>query len=168
MVDQQLTLHLHVGVDPNLTISVAHDLVLRLEQTLRERLPQIMEVHCHLEPANSIILPSARVSTGLQQRVCFVVEQAVETIPHLDHPHDIQVRQVEGRLFITLSVLVNNTLSAGEAYQLSTRLQESVRIHLPDVGETLVRLEPTAGNYTHTLHEVTLSKPQKVLLNGNG
>ena len=166
-LDQQLTLHLHVGVDPNLTIAGAHELVLQLEKTLRERLPQIMEVHCHLEPANSIILPSARVSTGLQQRISFVVEQVVETIPHLSHPHNIQVRQVEGRLFITLSVLVNNTLSAGEAYQLSTRLQESIRIHLPDVGETLVRLEPTAGSYSHTLHEVTLSKPQKVVLHSN-
>ncbi|HRW06038.1 MAG TPA: cation diffusion facilitator family transporter, partial [Caldilineaceae bacterium] len=33
-IDETLSLHLHVGVDPNLTLAVAHDLVDQLEQTL--------------------------------------------------------------------------------------------------------------------------------------
>lgn len=141
-VDQTLSLHLHVGVDPNLTLAVAHELVDELERVLLERLPQLTSIHSHLEPANADVLPTAYVSSGLQQRVMDAVDQAAETIPHLHDPHDIHVRQVEGRLFITVEALVDGNLSMAEAHDLSTQLQEAIRARVPNVGEALVHLEP--------------------------
>jgi divalent metal cation (Fe/Co/Zn/Cd) transporter len=71
-----------------------------------------------------------------------VVESAAANIPHLTDPHDIQVRQVEGKLFITVEALVNGALSMSEAHELSTQLQEAIRAGVPNVGEALVHLEP--------------------------
>ncbi len=141
-IDTTLSLHLHVGVDPNLTLAVAHDLVDQLEKILLERLPQLTSIHSHLEPANVAVLPTARVSAGLHQRVVTAVDQAAETIPYLHDPHEIHVRQVEGRLFITVEALVDGTLSLAEAHDLSTQLQEAIRARVPNVGEALVHLEP--------------------------
>jgi len=125
-----------------LTLGEAHQLVDQLERTIIERLPQIKSVHSHIELTTVDILPSAPVSSGLRQRVTGVVERAVDTIPYLSDPHDIQVRQVEGRLFITVEVLVDGTLSVTEAHELSTRLQENIRANVPNVSEALVHLEP--------------------------
>lgn len=141
-IDTTLSLHLHVGVDPNLTLAVAHDLVDQLERILLERLPQLTTIHSHLEPANVDVLPTARVSAGLHQRVVTAVDQATESIPYLHDPHEIHVRQVEGRLFITVEALVDGTLSLAEAHDLSTQLQEAIRARVPNVGEALVHLEP--------------------------
>lgn len=141
-VDAQLSLQLHVGVDPNLTVAAAHELVDRLEQTIRERQPQIQTVHSHIEPANAEILPTARVSSSLHRRIENVVEEAANTIPHLREPHEIQVRQVEGRLFITVEALVDGELSLTTAHDLSTQLQEAIRARVLNVGEVLVHLEP--------------------------
>jgi cation diffusion facilitator family transporter len=142
MTDGRLSLHLHVGVDPNLTLASAHDLVDRLEHLIQERNPEIKSVHTHLEPANAEILPSARVSSGLYQRVTAAVKKAVDGIPNLREPHDIQVRQVEGKLFITVEVLVDGRLGLTEAHDLSTQLQDAIRANVPNVGEALVHLEP--------------------------
>jgi len=142
MTDGQLSLHLHVGASPNLTLAEAHALVDHLERTILERLPNLQSVHTHLEPASSEILPSARVSSGLQQRITTAVQQAVAQIPHLHNPHEIQVRQVEGKLFITVEVLVDGALSLSEAHDLSTQLQTAIRTDIPNIGETLVHLEP--------------------------
>jgi divalent metal cation (Fe/Co/Zn/Cd) transporter len=109
---------------------------------LLERLPELKSVHTHIEPANVEILPSAPVSSGLQQRIRNAVHQAVEGIPNLSEPHDIQVRQVEGKLFITLDVLVEGSLSMTDAHDLSTRLQDLIRAAIPNVGEALIHLEP--------------------------
>ncbi|MCX6043810.1 MAG: cation diffusion facilitator family transporter [Chloroflexi bacterium] len=144
-IDGQLRLHLHVGVNPNLTLAVAHQMVDQLEQAILQRQPQIQSVHSHIELANADILPSAHVSSGLQQRITGVIEKAVATIPNLSDPHDIQVRQVEGRLFITVETLVDGALSVVEAHELSTRLQEAIRANVPNVGEALVHLEPQEG-----------------------
>ena len=144
--DHRLTLHPHVGVDPNLTLNDAHELVDRLERTLLARRPDLQSIHSHIELANPEILPSARVSRGMQERVHAAVVHAAAAIPDLRDPHEILVRQVEGKLFISLEVLVDGELSVTEAHELSTRLQEAIRAAVPNVGEALVHVEPRDGD----------------------
>jgi divalent metal cation (Fe/Co/Zn/Cd) transporter len=141
-VDGVLSVHLHVGVNPNLTISEAHDLVDQLEQIMLERQSTIDSVHSHIELANKEILPGARVSTGLQERVSQVIDLAIEKIPGLSNPHDMHVRQIEGRLFISVEAWVDGELSVSDAHELSTQLQEMVRKGIGNAGEVLVHLEP--------------------------
>lgn len=141
-VDHQLSLHLHVGVDPNLSLNDAHQLVDQLEEMLLERRPELSSIHSHIELANMEILPTARVSSGLQQRIHETIDQAATSVPGLTNLHNIQVRQVEGKLFISLEALVDGDLSVTEAHELSTRLQEAIRAAVPNVGEVLIHLEP--------------------------
>jgi cation diffusion facilitator family transporter len=143
-VDHQLSLHLHVGVDPNLTLNAAHHLVDQLERSIQDRRPELVSVHSHIELANTEILPTARVTSGLQKRIADAIAQTVTAVPELSDIHNIQVRQVEGKLFISLEVLVDGNLSMTEAHELSTQLQEAIRAVVPNVGEALVHLEPRA------------------------
>ncbi len=141
-MDAGIGLHLHVGVDPNLTLGEAHALVDHLEQVLRQRLPNLKSIYTHIETTSVDVLPTARVSRGLQQRMEQIVRDITDQIPGLSDPHDIQVNQVEGRLFIAVEALVDPALSVSEAHELSTRMQENIRAAAPNVGEVLVHLEP--------------------------
>jgi cation diffusion facilitator family transporter len=140
--NHRVTMHTHVGVDPNLTLSDAHELVDRFERTLLARRPELQSIHSHIELANAEILPSARVSRGMQERIHAAVVHAAAAIPDLRDPHEIHIRQVEGKLFISLEVLVDGELSVTEAHELSTRLQEAIRAAVPNVSEALVHVEP--------------------------
>ncbi len=140
--DGVLSLHLHLGVDPNLSLREAHDLVDHLERELHIRRPELQAIHTHIELASSEILPTARVSSGLDQRIHDQVVAAVHAIPHLSDAHNIQVRQVEGKLFISLEAWVDGTRSVADAHELSTELQEAIRAVIPNVGEVLIHLEP--------------------------
>jgi cation diffusion facilitator family transporter len=140
--DDHLSMHLHVGVDPNLTLTEAHELVDNLEQVMLQRRPELTSVHSHIELASPEILPTARVSSGLQQRIHSLIAQAVTTVPALTYPHAIQIRQVEGKLFIAVEAWVDGGLSVTDAHELSTQFQEAIRAALPNVGEVLVHLEP--------------------------
>ncbi|MCC6166916.1 MAG: cation diffusion facilitator family transporter [Caldilineaceae bacterium] len=140
--DDKLSMHLHVGVEPNLSLTEAHAVVDRLEQVMLQRRPELVSVHSHIELANTEILPTARVSSRLQQRVHSVIAQAAQTVPALSHPHNIQIRQVEGRLFISVEAWVDGDLSIADAHELSTQLQEAIRAAMPNVGEVLIHLEP--------------------------
>lgn len=139
---EDIALHIHVGVDPNLSLSEAHGQVDLLESTIRERLPQVASVHSHIETASADVLPTAPVSRGLQERVEAAVHAATEAIPGLSDAHDIQVHQMEGQLFITAEALVDGDLSVSAAHALSTELQRAVQAAVPNVGEVLVHLEP--------------------------
>ncbi|MCC6456831.1 MAG: cation diffusion facilitator family transporter [Caldilineaceae bacterium] len=145
--DQKLSLHLHVGVDPNASVRDAHELVDRLERELLARRPELDAVHSHIELANTEILPTARVSSGLYQRIHDQVVEAAITTPELSNVHDIKVRQVEGKLFISLEALVDGNLSVTIAHEISTRLQEAIRAVIPNAGEVLIHLEPNAEQH---------------------
>lgn len=140
--DGHIALHIHVGVNPNISLADAHEQVDRLEALLRSRLPAVEAVHSHIETASADVLPTARVSRGLQERIEAAVQSAADAIPGLTDPHDIQVRQVEGQLFITAEALVDGALSVAAAHALSTELQRAVQTAVPNVGEVLVHLEP--------------------------
>ena len=146
-VDDALSLHLHVGIDPNLTLAVAHAKADDLERILLERLPQLVSIHSHLEPANVEVLPTARVSAGLRRRVIAAIDEATAAVPYLHNPHNIHVRQVEGRLFITVEALIDGALSMAEAHDLSTQLQEAIRARVANVGEALIHLEPSEDEH---------------------
>ncbi len=141
-IDGELLLHLHIGVDPNLRLADAHARVDAFEITVRERYPQVMAIHTHIELATAEILPAARVSRGMQERVAAIVIQAAGDVPGLSAPHNIHVHQMEGQLFITLDAFVDGTISVVAAHELSARLQEQVRGQIGNVSEVLVHLEP--------------------------
>jgi cation diffusion facilitator family transporter len=141
---QTLSLHLHVGVDPNATVHDAHALVDRLEQELLARRPELDTIHSHIESANTDILPTARVSSGLYQRIREQIVEATDAMPGLSNAHNIQVRQVEGKLFISLETWVDGNLSVTAAHEISTQLQEAIRAAVPNTGEVLVHVEPSA------------------------
>jgi cation diffusion facilitator family transporter len=141
-VDGHISMHLHVGVDPALTLKEAHAMVDRLEKLILERQPTVESVYSHIELASPEILPSARVSRPLQQRVTKSIEEAAAGFEGLSNVHNIHVRQVEGRLFVTLEANVDGNLSVTEAHELSTQLQEAIRAYVPNAGEVLVHLEP--------------------------
>ena len=160
---KRLSLHLHVGVDPTLTVKDAHELVDRLEQELLARRPELETIHSHIELANTDILPTARVSSGLYHRIREQIIEAADAMPTISNVHNIQVRQVEGKLFISLEALVDGNLSVTAAHDLSTMLQESIRAVVTNAGEVLVHLEPFNEEYTeeHPLkNSAELIEPQ--------
>ena len=140
--DQKLSLQLHVGVDPNASVKDAHELIDRFEQELLARRPELRAIHSHIEAANTEILPTARVSSGLYQRIHDQILDAAATTPALSDAHNIQVHQVEGKLFISLEALVDGDLPVILAHDLSTQLQDAIRAVVPNTGEVLVHLEP--------------------------
>jgi cation diffusion facilitator family transporter len=148
---ETVTMHLHVGVDPRLVLYEAHALVDQLEKTLLDRQAGLASIHTHIELASHEFLPTARVSKGLQARVSQYIQEAAANLPMISYPHNIQVRQVEGKLFIALEALVDGNLSIREAHEVSTQLQDAIRAVVPNVGEALVHLEPSERiNLTHT------------------
>lgn len=143
---QQVDLHIHVGLDPHETLNQAHTLVDQFEETVRQRRPEVSAIYTHIETAAGDILPSAQVSLGLQQRVAQIVQEAAAFTPGLSDPHSLQVRQVEGQLFVAICALVDGRLTVREAHDLSTEMQERIRTHLPNAGEILVHLEPNLSD----------------------
>lgn len=140
-----LYVEMHIGVDPSLTLGEAHALVDRLEQEVRQRLPEAKGVHTHIELATTQVQVSSRPPKELEARVRREVEQAVDRIPSLSNPHNIRVYRDPAsgnKLFISLECTVAPEIPVAEAHHLASLLEQDLTQRLEDVAEVSVHLEP--------------------------
>lgn len=143
--DGSLYMEVHVGVDPQLTLGQAHYLVDQLESEIRQRAPQLNEVHTHIEMANRQVLEVDPVSADLEQRVRQVANQIVDSIPSLNYPHNIMVRRNRGLnqgYSVSLECTVDANTPVADAHQLSTLLERELSSQLDNIVDVVVHLEP--------------------------
>jgi len=144
-MDGHLTLEVHVGVDPALTLGEAHSLVDRLESEVRKRLPNLRTVHTHIEMANRQVEDGDPASLEEGLRLRGQIERIVSGIPRLSHAHNITVRRHqdgEAHYHVALEAEVAPETPVGEAHRLSHDLEQAIREQVPEVVEVFVHLEP--------------------------
>lgn len=141
----RLTAEIHVGVDPNSTLGEAHGKVDHLEVEIKARLPQIDDVHTHIELASKAIQVAEDVSEKVRGYVEAEVERIVNDIPSLNYPHNIVIkrnRAVGNQMFISLECTVTPETPVTEAHELASALEDELRRRLDQVAEVSVHLEP--------------------------
>lgn len=144
-LDGNLYVEVHVGVDPRLTLGQAHDLVDRLERELRQRSPEIKEVHTHIEMADLQVQEGDRAPEDVSQHVRREVEGIVEGMPALSSPHNVIVRRSRDggdRYYVSLECATAPETPVALAHQLSHQLEQELKERLQGVVEVFVHVEP--------------------------
>jgi cation diffusion facilitator family transporter len=142
---QDLYVEMHVGVDPRLSLGEAHALVDRLEITIRQRLPEVIGIHSHIELATTRVQMSSPAPQELENRLNQEVQSAVAAIPSLSNPHNIRAYRdpaTGDRLIISLECSVSPDMPVAQAHQLASQLEEGIIQRLPQASEVSVHLEP--------------------------
>lgn len=141
-VEGRILLELHVGVLPILTVGEAHQLADQLEQVCLQRLPDLDACQSHIELYTPEILPGAQVSAALRSTVEQALPSALRRTPGLSQPHNLSVRQSEGRLTVSFEVVADAHLPIAAAHELTSQLETHLRSQLPNLGEVLIHVEP--------------------------
>jgi cation diffusion facilitator family transporter len=139
----QLVLEAHVGVDPDMTVEQAHEAVERFAQACLQRLPQFAEFRTHIELHSPAVLPGAEVSQTLRHQVTKAVYEAVAETTGLREPHNISVRQSEGRLITSFDVLADRNLPIAMAHELTSLVEARLRSQVPSLTDVLIHVEPS-------------------------
>lgn len=142
---ENLYLEMHVGVDPNLTLGDAHELVDQLERETQVRLPEVKGIHTHIELATTQVHQTSEGLIRIPQEVRFEVERAVGGISHLFNPHNIRMRRnpADGdRIYMSLECTVDPELPVTQAHQLASHLEQELSRRLVGVANVSVHLEP--------------------------
>lgn len=143
--NDDLALEVHVGVDPQLSLGEAHNMVDQLEQEILERLPEVAWVHTHIELASTQVQQVSDETLKVSSQMRSVIEIAVAGIPHLFTPHNIRMRRnpEDGNsIYMSLECTVEPNLPVTQAHQLATRLENELSMQFPEVTDVSVHLEP--------------------------
>ncbi len=139
--DGQRWLELHLEVSESLLLDEAHSLASVFERELRETLPGVTRIVTHIEPVGDA---AATVHSRPAERS--QVRKAIDAFLVENHlsiqTHNIQVQQVEGELAVSFHCTLEPATAITAAHDLTVRLEEYLRAHVPGLGRVVIHVEP--------------------------
>ncbi len=136
-----LHVELHFEADPDASLESAHGVASKLESAIKASIPEVAQVVTHIESAEEMPLTSADVTVE-SQRIVKAVRDNVLQVPGVRRCRDIAVHNAEDGLHLTLTCVLKAGLSVSEAHELSTRIEDVVRVRVDGVSRVFVHVEP--------------------------
>ena len=139
--DRQRWLELHLEVSDSLLLDEAHRQATDFERALRQSLPGVTRIVTHIEPTGDAAATIRGQPTGQLQ-----VQKAISDFLH-DYPlrvkaHDVRVQLAGGELAVSFHCTLDPATAITEAHNLTVRLEEHLRSHVPGLGRVVIHVEP--------------------------
>jgi cation diffusion facilitator family transporter len=133
---------LHVEVPAELTLQEAHDRVSRLEVAVRQELPQVRDIHSHIEPAAAPEIEVAILDEAEERRLREQILAIARESPGLGNYDRLHIRPDPDGYDVVLHAVADPDLSVAEAHHLADELEKRLRVQIPAISRVLVHVEP--------------------------
>ena len=134
----------HVELDEQLTLKAGHDLVTALESEMRSEVPEISSILTHIESEPATIETGDEVvrDAALERRL----KIAAEEFPEVLDVHDVQVKRVRDRLYVSCHCTLSDDLPLSRVHDVSTALEIRFKQDAPNLFRVLIHPEPQTDN----------------------
>jgi cation diffusion facilitator family transporter len=133
-------LSLHVKLPSELSLTQAHDAVERLEGVIRTAIPDLHNVHTHIEPLSGTDwgrLPASDTTTTERDAIGEIVRQVTGA-----EPAAVSFRDGEGGRIALVTITLPGDQPLPSAHQHAGAIEEAVRERCPALGDVIVHTEP--------------------------
>jgi cation diffusion facilitator family transporter len=133
---------LHAKLPSNLTLNQAHELVSRLETSVRRAVPEVVRVYTHIEPLARTDWTTKPDSDEVAQERA-VIDEVVRRHTGVP-PLDVRFRDAEnGRIaFVTVGLPGEQPLAV--AHRRAGLIEHDIRERRPELADVIVHTEPAA------------------------
>ncbi|MGD0016346.1 MAG: cation diffusion facilitator family transporter [Verrucomicrobiia bacterium] len=148
-----IDLDLEVAMD--LSFEEAHALATNLETQLRAELSQclsftgmrkVMDINVHIEPRTDSVVEGKELQRRDAAEYIARIEANRRDIPHTHHCQDVQVQQVDGRIYLAFHLLVDANLPIAEVHRIAEEMETRLRREFPQLGRVVIHTEPVKKN----------------------
>ncbi|HEV2874193.1 MAG TPA: cation diffusion facilitator family transporter [Thermoleophilaceae bacterium] len=133
-------LSLHVKLPQELSLTEAHDVVEQLEQRLREEVPELRDVHTHIEPLarTDFVTRPDTDETEVERRA---IEDTVRGVTG-SAPVRIGFRDGERGRIALVTIALPGEQPLPSAHRDAGAIEEAVRERCPSLADVIVHTEP--------------------------
>jgi cation diffusion facilitator family transporter len=133
---------IHVEVPADLTLGQAHDRVSCLEVAVREELPQVRDIHSHIEPLAEPVVPVAPLDEEEGERLRARIEAVVNEVPEIDGYSRLHIRPGPDGYDVVLHCLADPDLPVAEAHRLADQVEKLLHVRIPGIKRVLIHVTP--------------------------
>jgi cation diffusion facilitator family transporter len=134
----------HLEMDEKLLLKQAHDQVSRMESEIRQEIPEIASILTHIESEPATIEAGEQIERDahLEERLKSVSEE----FPDILDTHDIEVKRVNGRVYISCHCTFPDDMPLSRVHDVSTALEARFKQEDPELFRVLIHPEPSTDN----------------------
>ena len=134
----------HVELDERLRLKEAHDRVTRLENEMKEEVPEISDILTHIESEPATI----ETSDGLLRVPTFErrLQTVADSFPEVVDMHDLMFKRVSGRLYLSAHLTMQDDLPLSRVHDIQTAVEGRFRQEVPELFRVLIHPEPQTDN----------------------
>jgi cation diffusion facilitator family transporter len=140
----ELHVEQHLELDERLSLKEAHDRVTVIEAAIRSDVPEVSSILTHIESEPATIESGNEVLRDAE------LEKKLKAIangfPEIFDMHDVQIKRVRGRLYISCHCTLSDELSLSRVHDISTELETRFKQEAPDLFRVLIHPEPSTDN----------------------
>ncbi|MFN2242434.1 MAG: cation-efflux pump [Anaerolineae bacterium] len=133
---------LHVEVPSDLSLGQAHDRVSQLEVTVRNELPEVRDIHSHIEPIASAVIPVASLSPQEEEALETQIAAIAEEVLGLRGCSRVHVRFGPDGYDVVLHCLADPDLPIPDAHRLADEAERRIQTRIPGISRVLIHVEP--------------------------
>jgi cation diffusion facilitator family transporter len=140
----QLHVEQHLELDERLSLKEAHDRVTVLESEMKGDVPEISSILTHIESEPATIETGDEMvrDAALERRL----KKIVDEFPEVLDMHDIQLKRVRGRLYVSCHCTMSDDLPLTRVHDLQTELEIRFKQQAPELFRVLIHPEPSTDN----------------------
>ncbi|MFA6410832.1 MAG: cation diffusion facilitator family transporter [Candidatus Buchananbacteria bacterium] len=124
------------------SLKQAHDLSSVLEDEIKMELSEDVIINTHIEPADIKTLVSLPVDDKTEKEVNQVFSQIGKKIAELKNIHEIQIKKVGSKLFITVHCCLDGKTSLETAHDIASRIEYLAKEKISEIARVVVHSEP--------------------------
>ena len=136
--DGSLHLTMHAKLPGDMTLAKASTASARLEETLRNELPDAARIDIHLEPMEPHVVSGEDV-TSRRAQLAARMREIVESHPDVIRCVDVELSDRHQRIHAHVVAEVAGDISLEDAHRIETELEERIRRAFPEVHEVVAR-----------------------------
>ena len=133
-------LSLHLKLPPELDLGTAHEIANAVEAAIREAVPEVRDVHTHIEPLSGEAAEREPRPTDVaaeEAAIRAVVRELTGSEPEL-----LRFRSGDRGLVALVTVRLPGSQTLDEAHEAASEIERRVRARAPRIAEVIVHTEP--------------------------
>jgi cation diffusion facilitator family transporter len=145
--DGQLRVEQHIEVKEMMPLRQAHDFVRRIEDEIRQELPQVSAVLTHIESEPATIESPQRLDRDrkLEKRL----RHAAAGLPEIIDIHEVVTGRMGDKLQLSCHCTLPDEMPMQRVHEVITELEDRFKLECPDVHRVLIHPEPATDNHHH-------------------
>ncbi|MDD2807360.1 MAG: cation diffusion facilitator family transporter [Patescibacteria group bacterium] len=141
-LDEKKYISFDLELEDFLTLRKSHEIATELEKAIKEEFGSDVEINSHIEPQKKEAILSSNVTAEEMAKVMTLITETDQQIKIISNLHNVLVRKIGERFFISLHCLAPAELSIEEVHNAVSRFEYLIKNKMPEIKRVVIHVEP--------------------------